>query len=63
MATQKGEQLKIVCTDEDLKKNEYGQDVTLVEGTPIMSCKNNKKEAIVNNQDFTVVSWDNDNIH
>ena len=28
-----------------------------------MSCKNNKKEGVVNNQDFVVVSWDNDNIH
>ena len=59
MSKQTGNILEILCSEEDLKKNEYAQDVILVKGTPIMSCKNVKKEGIVNNQDFIVQAWVN----
>jgi hypothetical protein len=57
MKRKKGASLFLDCSDQDLENNSYAQPVVLHIGTPIMSCKNNKKENILNNQDFTVTGW------
>ena len=43
--------------------NEYGQDVYIYEGLPIMCIKNNKDMGFVNGCEFTIVSYDNDKIY
>ena len=59
----KGPGLSVECTEKDTEQNEYAQSVVLHIGTPLMSCKNNKKEEILNNQSFTVTGWDDSVIH
>jgi len=63
MRRTKGASFFLDCSDQDLEKNSYAQPVVLHIGTPIMSCKNNKKENILNNQDFTVTGWNDKLIH
>jgi len=63
MQSKKEPGLFIECFDKDLEVNEYAQSIVLHVGTPIMSCKNNKKEDILNNQEFTVTGWNDQVIH
>jgi hypothetical protein len=63
MKSKKEHGLFIECFDKDLEVNEYAQSIVLHIGTPIMSCKNNKKENILNNQEFTVTGWNDQVIH
>jgi len=63
MHNKKGDYLEIQCSDDDIKKNEYAQNVKIHVGTPIMSCKNCKKDGIVNNEEFVVDKWDDEFVY
>jgi DNA replication protein DnaC len=63
MRRKKGANLFLDCSDQDLENNNYAQPVVLHVGAPIMSCKNNKQQGILNNQDFTVTGWNDQVIH
>jgi DNA replication protein DnaC len=63
MRNKKENGLSIECDEADIKQNEYCQDVILHINTPIMSCKNNKKEEVVNNQEFVIENFDDEKIY
>ena len=48
----------IKATEQDYLDNTHCQDVILSCGTPVMACHNNKEYDVVNNESFTIDSFD-----
>lgn len=55
--------VSIVATEQDYLDNKHCQDVLLNEGTPVMACHTNKKYDVVNNESFTIDSFNGDWIY